>query len=296
MSIVLGDWGTTRLRLFRVDGERVERRVEGPGIGAVGDGAAAALADALADLGAPASRIVLCGMAGARGALMEAPYAPCPADEAEWAKLATRTEVAGVAVLIAAGLRCANFAGGPDVMRGEETQIFGALHRDASLAAGRRLIVHPGTHSKWALIEAGRVTAFQTFPTGELFALLGKHSTLLRAGTEPGEPGDGFEQGLARVAGETGLIAALFETRAAQLLDGRGAGWASAFLSGLLIGDEVRVGLAMTVPGSEIVLIGDPALTRQYALALGRRGIAARSLEGDDCALAGLSRLAAMTE
>lgn len=294
-AIVLGDWGTSRLRLFLLDSEgAVDRRVEGPGIGAVFGTATDALAVALTDLGAQVdARVMLSGMAGARDGLIEAPYVKCPADAAGWARAAARTTLDARAVTVAAGMRCVNFAGAPDVMRGEETQIFGAVAQGPSLARGRHVIVLPGTHSKWALIAGGMIERFHTFATGELFALLHTYSTLLRAGDRAGDAGGGFEAGLARGRAGAGLAASLFETRAAQLLDGRGAAWAADFLSGLLIADEVRTALGLVGGPEMVTLIGDPGLCARYALALGGHEVSADVLDGDACALAGLRRLAA---
>lgn len=176
-------------------------------------------------------------------------------------------------------------------MRGEEAQIIGAIRLAPELGQGRRLVCHPGTHAKWAVIEDGRITGFQTAMTGELFALLRDHSTLGRVGGEAATPGDGFALGLARAeeTAEAGLLHALFETRSRQLIDGWGAAFAMDFLSGLLIGADVGGALAQFGrEAGEVALIGDPALAERYGRALARRGVAVRSLSGEDCALAGL--------
>lgn len=302
-DLVLGDWGTSRLRLFLMGaGGAVVRRIDGPGIGGLlGQGrhaVGAALDTALAELGpGDRARVVLCGMAGARGGLIEVPYAACPAGVAGWASGTARAERGGYGVSVAAGLRCANFLGAPDVMRGEETQIFGALTLAPELARGRHVLALPGTHSKWVALVDGVIERFHTFFTGELFALLRDRSTLLRVGNPDGaddvDDADGLATGIARGSAGAGLAASLFETRAAQLLDGRGAAWAGAFLSGLLIADEARAALALAGAPPGVTLIGDPALCARYTAALKAGGLAARTLDGDACALAGLRRLAA---
>ncbi len=298
-ALVLGDWGTSRLRLFLMEGGgAVQRRVDGPGIGGLlgqgVDAVSVALDAALAELDSgDRARVILCGMAGARGGLIEAAYMACPTGVATWAERAARIERGGRAVSVAAGLRCANFVGAPDVMRGEETQIFGALTLAPELARGRHILALPGTHSKWVVLVDGVVERFHTFFTGELFALLRDRSTLLRVGDGAGDAEGGLEAGIARGHGRAGLAASLFETRAAQLLDGRSAAWSEAFLSGLLIGDEVRTALALTGAPSGVTLIGDPGLCERYTVALTQAGVAARTLDGDACALAGLQHLAA---
>jgi 2-dehydro-3-deoxygalactonokinase len=291
----VGDWGTTRLRLFQIENGEVTGRRDGLGIGQLTGSPAEALSAALGDWTEPAraTGLTLCGMAGSRNGLVEAPYVACPAGFSDWSGQLAETEVDGVAVRIAGGLSGANFAGAPDVMRGEETQIFGALALAPSLGQGRHLLVMPGTHSKWVELDGGRVSHFQTSFTGELFALLRDQSILTRlgAGEDGGE--DGFAAGLARI-GQTGaLVASLFEARAAQLIDGRSRAWATGFLSGLVIGAEVieNLRLAKAEPGAVITLIGAPALCDLYIKALGASAREAILLEGDRCSLAGLAML-----
>ena len=287
---IVGDWGTTRMRLFRVvDGEVVDR-AEGPGVGALQGTAADALLAAAAPwrIEGPPLHAVLCGMAGARIGLAEAPYAECPANAQRWAGQAKMLSLDGIAVAIAAGLACQRDDGTPDVMRGEETQIFGALQLDASLNQGNRMIALPGTHGKWARLERGRILSFKTFVSGELFALLRDQSTLTRVGNDGhGEP-DGFEMGLASARKHEGLLGSLFHARSGQLRAGRTRGWSLGYLSGLIIGTEVEEMLAALQASTAITLIGDPALVARYRQALAGHRIVADSLDGDNCALAGL--------
>ncbi|MFY9349380.1 MAG: 2-dehydro-3-deoxygalactonokinase [Sphingobium sp.] len=288
---VIGDWGTSRLRLFRVEGETIVARLQGPGIGTVGSGAEAAFAETIApwlDDGLPAS-VTLCGMAGARDGWVEAPYADCPADAAVWRTAATRFDWRGVPVTILAGLACTDEEGVPDVMRGEEAQIFGALAHDPALAQGRHLLLLPGTHNKWAWVEDGRITAFRTVPTGELFALLRDRSTLGPRGApvDPADEAAGFAEGLARATADQ-LFHSLFASRAMQLRAGRSPGWAAGYLSGLLIGGEVAQMLAHMAPTEEALLIGDARLCGLYAQALAGHAVRAAHRDGDACVLAGL--------
>lgn len=291
---VIGDWGTSNLRLFRVERGRIVARREGPGIGAVGVQAEAAFAEAMAPWlsDGPPTQIRLCGMVGARDGWAEAPYADCPADAAAWRAAAMRFDWRGAPVRIMAGLACTGPDGVPDVMRGEETQIFGACLREPALAQGRRLIVLPGTHSKWALVEDGRVIHFRTIPTGELFALLRDRSTLGPKidAADPAQEAAGFAEGLER-AGEGRLLATLFAARAMRLRAGRSADWALGYLSGLLIGCEIADSRAMLGAGEDILLIGAARLADLYTRALAVQNLRARTLDGDACALAGLGLL-----
>lgn len=287
---VIGDWGTTRLRLFRVEDGRVVARRDGPGIGTVGREAEAAFAETVApwlDDGMP-REIRLCGMVGARDGWVEAPYAECPADAEQWRAAAVRFDWCGAPLSIMAGLACVGGDGVPDVMRGEEAQIFGAMARDRALGQGRQLIVLPGTHSKWSVVEDGRITTFRTAPTGELFALLRDRSTLgpKIEEADPAEEAAGFAEGLDR-AREGRLLTTLFAARSMCLRAGRSADWALGYLSGLIIGCEIAEARAAFGAG-DIILIGDARLSARYALALEAQGLASQSLDGDACALAGL--------
>jgi len=292
-TTILGDWGTTRLRLFRHGAEGGIERLAGPGIGQLVASPAETLSSTLAPWreAGQIGEVLLCGMAGSRNGLVEVPYARTPASADDWAKAAVAITVDGVPVTVAAGLSGANFCGSPDVMRGEEAQLFGAMAVNPALTAGRHLVVLPGTHSKWTELVDGRVERFHTFPTGEMFALLSNHSTLTRAGTDTEGREQGFADGVARAEGA--LLAHLFETRAAQLIEGRSHGWALGFLSGLLIGSEIAEALGLLAAASDSVsLVGDPGLSKIYSQAGAAHGLPFTTLDGDTCAIAGLDRLA----
>ena len=288
---VIGDWGTSRLRLFRVEQDRILARRDGPGIGAVGSEAEAAFAQAIAPWladGMPQD-ITLCGMVGARDGWVEAPYATCPADRDTWRSAALRLDWNGAPLAIMAGLACIGEDDIPDVMRGEEAQIFGAIALDPALGQGRQLIILPGTHSKWALVEDGQIVTFRTLPTGELFALLRDRSTLGPKDStgDAMQEAAGFAEGLERT-GNARLLASLFAARAMRLRAGRSADWALGYLSGLLIGSEIVETRALLNGGASVALIGDTGLANRYARALDLQGIQARRLDGDACVLAGL--------
>lgn len=285
-TYVLGDWGTTRLRLYRMSGGEMTARLDGPGTGALPASAQSVLAERLEIWLAegPISGVILCGMAGAPGALVEAGYAACPTGAAGWLGSRTRIDVAGVPVAVLPGLSCRAEGNVPEVMRGEETQVFGALALQPELAEGRHLIVLPGTHSKWVELENGTIRGFRTHPTGELFALLAGQSTL----TGPDTPGegtfdDGFARGLERRSEP--FTSALFEARAARMLDRRCRDWSRGYLSGLLIGSEVAARAQVDTP---VVLIGDPALAALYERTLTQVGCASARIDGDAAVIAGL--------
>ena len=296
---IAGDWGTSRLRLSLCQGEHVLETRAGPGIGALREPPGDVLRPLIAGWREAHGclPIVLCGMAGSRNGWREAPYLPCPADLRTLGEAALRFEADGSPVAIIPGLSCQGRLGSPEVMRGEETQIAGALALDPGLRTGRHLLCLPGTHAKWAWLEDGQVRDFLTALTGELFALLRDGSALTRAshaGTRASAGSDDdFELGLeaAGSLGKASLLHALFAVRTRQLIDGRTHGWALSYLSGLLIGADVYGAIPLFDAREEVVLIGDGALNERYAKALRHKGIVASCLDGERCALAGLRTL-----
>lgn len=311
---VAGDWGTSHLQLFLCRGGEVLERRAGPGIAAASSAPELVLFELLAPWVAAhgCMPVRLAGMVGSRNGWKEAPYVACPADAATLADAMLRFEARGHDVAIVPGVVCSNPCGASDVMRGEETQILGALRHDASLAAGQRLLVLPGTHVKWVLLDAGRIVTFQTSLAGELYALLRDYSTLARvANAQSAEvtarmasdesTHDAFQHGLARSRelAEASLLHLLFETRSRQLAGEMSLAQALAFLSGLIIGRDVLGALKLfpdAVPtGWRVPVIGAPKLTALYGLAFGAHGIEVQPCDGAELVLAGLNVLAGLT-
>jgi 2-dehydro-3-deoxygalactonokinase len=281
------DWGTTSLRAWMVaaDGEVLESRRFDLGILRVPDGDfAAAFAESFGDwhvLGLPA---LMSGMIGSRQGWVEAPYVACPTDLAALGSHLT-SPPGQDRVWIVPGLSLKD-GDRRDVMRGEETQIAGAVGDGSGVA------VLPGTHSKWVSVEHGRITDFQTFMTGELFDVLRRHSILGRLMPETAASSDdGFSRGVTSARdSEGGLSGALFSTRALGLFGGVPADALSDYLSGLLIGHELREAL-QRFPARDVLLIGSAALTARYATALDLFGIATRSAD-EAAAVKGLIQIA----
>jgi 2-dehydro-3-deoxygalactonokinase len=296
-ALIVVDWGTSRMRAFLIgsDGATVIERREGPGVGGLSLPAAAALLAVIQPWleKGEGTRVVLCGMAGSRNGILDVPYAALPAGAEFWVRNARPHRAAGVELLIGAGLCGKNLLGAPDVMRGEEAQIYGAMRLHPSFASGRHICVLPGTHSKWVEVLDGAITRLHTVPTGELFALFRDHSTLLKAGTAEGEAEDGFACGLARSDEASGRVqGAVFEARSAQLLAARSRKWALEFLSGLLIGSEVLQMTQLFAPVAVVTLIGDAELRARYGQAFAAHDVRTHELDGDQCVIAGLRVLA----
>ena len=226
-------------------------------------------------------------MAGARNGLHEAAYAECPASAEDWRDTAARLHLEGIAVTIAAG--CAD---GHDIMRGEETQVFGALRQEPAIAKGRQMFVLPGTHSKWVSTRDGRITGLRSFMTGELYSLL-RRSSLFAVSDDGSDTDDraGFDAGLDLARQSSGVLGDLFQARVAQLRAKRSADWARGLLSGLLIGGEVAEMKTADILPAHVTIIGESALALRYVEALAAFGITAIMRQADTCVLAGLELL-----
>jgi 2-dehydro-3-deoxygalactonokinase len=299
-ALIGGDWGTTNLRLFRFDahGEVLERRETALGIQSVADGEyAAALQGLIGDWlrDRPEAPVLLSGMIGSRQGWREAPYLVCPASAAEAAtQLLTVCSDRGV-IRIVPGLQCERADGRIDVMRGEETQIFGALAQANNARTALRLVIAPGTHSKWITVEGKRIVAFSTYMTGELFALLKTHSILGRLMQGDDHDADAFETGVRRSLADPAISRLLFSVRSEGLFARIPAHALSAYLSGLLIGAEVGAALGEQ-PASSAVLIGSTALAARYRSALTLAGLCEiETIDGEGAAAAGLWQLANIT-
>jgi 2-dehydro-3-deoxygalactonokinase len=292
---IFGDWGTSRLRLYLRQGKSVLDRRDGPGIGALQASPRETFLDLVGDWReAKPSLALLCGMVGSRNGWAEAAYAPCPASAADIRERLLHLDADGLPVAIVPGLSCRNALGGPDVMRGEETQILGALALNPDLAKGRHLLALPGTHTKWVVVEDGAITSFLTAPVGELYALLREHSILAKAAPGDGpESPEGFARGVARIVeqGPARLPHLIFETRSRQLLDGLPKDEAMGFLSGLLIGGDVAATSSWFGDLGQVSLIGAPALSALYAQAIAAHGGSSAAVDGDSAVLAGLTTL-----
>jgi 2-dehydro-3-deoxygalactonokinase len=290
------DWGTSSLRayLYDADGNVVASRQHAWGVRQLPEGGFPAALRAITS-GWPPCTIVAAGMVGSRQGWREVPYVELPADTATIARNLLRVDTCGShALWIAPGLRRNHPA---DVMRGEETQIVGALAMRADDHADTRFVL-PGTHSKWVTVNEGRIVAFDTVMTGELYALLMKHSILgagLAAESQQPFSPDAFAHGLkaAQESGAQGVFSRLFSTRARMLAGELSADDLPDFLSGLLIGEEFRVALLRDDGTAPLCLIGDAALCQRYDIAAALFGYAPPTVL-NDAAAQGLWRLAAI--
>lgn len=273
------DWGTTSLRAYRMGpGGAVTDRLDRPGgiLTVPAGGFPAALTEAIGPwLAAGETRVLLCGMVGSRQGWVEAPYLRCPAGPEEIAAATTHIPFEAADIRLVPGLTTEDAHGIPDVMRGEETKLVAlATTLDDALAC------LPGTHSKWARLEADRVVHFTTHMTGEAFAALSQHTILARTSAEAPHSPAAFARGVARARQGGGLLHHLFGARTLHLMDRLAPEETRSFLSGLLIGHEIAAALAET-GATRVDLVGAAGLAALYAEALGLAGVEVRTHDPD---------------
>ena len=285
------DWGSSNLRVALLDaqGGLIDRRESPAGVFTIKDGnfATALLplcSDWLAQRRVP---LLACGMIGSRQGIADVPYVTCPANVDDLARQLGRVELfplggsasdEPVTLHIVPGLNTGSGAKGWDVIRGEETQLLGVP------AGAANSYVLPGTHSKWMKrSQSGQIENFQTYMTGELYELLRTHSSLGRV-MEPAQwSTDVFQQGVSE-ARSTALESLLFRVRTAGLMGRFQPHELPDYLSGLLIGAEVKAGLAQFAPiniSQPIHLLGSAQLTQRYAVAFAQFGQTTNEMPGD---------------
>jgi 2-dehydro-3-deoxygalactonokinase len=270
-ALIALDWGSTQLRAYRLGrrGEVLDARTLPWGVCHLPEqGFEGALAEAVE--GWPMVPVIACGMVGSRNGWCEVPYldAPIRTDKLA-ASLVPLSTKQGRQLYIVPGLRDPSR---PDVMRGEETQVAGLLAREPD-AARESDVLLPGTHSKWVSVRDSKVTRIATAMTGELYGVLYQHSVLGASLPAPMSDELAFRRGVltARASGEAGVLSRVFSART-LMLDGQLAPTSVAdYLSGLLIGEEMRSALAAgwTTPRATLRIVGDEALVARYLRAAG---------------------------
>jgi len=229
-------------------------------------------------------------MVGSTIGWKEVPYLKCPAKPGTIAGAALRFESGARAIAILPGLSCTGKTGAPDVMRGEETQILGALRLRPELSKGRHILCMPGTHVKWVVVEDGAVVQFQTALSGELFELVRRHSVLARDSGEVDGNSTAFAQGLdfARANEAADLLHLLFSTRSRVVTGQMPKADAASYLSGLVLGKDIGSARALLDLKGPVQLICTPGLAALYARVLQAYDLTSAVIDGDEAALAGL--------
>lgn len=212
--------------------------------------------------------IIISGMASSTVGIKELPYADVPFNldgssaYTEWisAKSAVNNQV-----LLISGVQQSD-----DVMRGEETQLIGIASVFRVSQTDDSIYILPGTHSKHIIVGNGRITYFKTFMTGEIFEMLTKHTVLSHAVTSPENreiPDDerrAFKDGVNKAL-KTELLNSLFSVRINQIKNYFSTRQNYYYLSGLLIGSELKY---LVSNNNQLVLCSSGNLLKLYELAI----------------------------
>ena len=289
-KLVAVDWGTSSLRgaLINSEGLVLEKRAFPQGILQVAHGQFQnVLEQRFGDWIDTKTLCLISGMAGSRQGWREAPYCPCPSGFEDLAQHLQWIEKDRIGIV--PGLSTWN-DDTPDVMRGEEIQIFGALTTQQIQTAQ---FVLPGTHSKWAHVSDGKIYAFKTFMTGEFYALLSQHSILAKT-CLPDAPlkKEVFIDGVMQSQKPGGLLHHAFTARSLALFEKLNPAQSSSYISGLLIGEEIKSAKAeMQGQGTPLFILGNGQLTQRYGFAMEALGLTATAL-ADEVTWSGLWALA----
>ncbi len=283
-GFVAVDWGTTNRRTWLVDAAGVA------GAEASDDRGILACADfpaAVAQLRdrAGGRPVLMAGMIGSNRGWREVPYVAAPATLAMIAAAVTWVEP-GFGIVPGVSFVDGTLA---DVMRGEEVQLLGAAALAAADADG--LVCHPGTHTKWVEMEGGAIARFRTVMTGDVFAALAHKSILSDLLAHDAPVDDSFLAGVDHALANNDLTAELFAARARVVLGRAEAVHAASYVSGLLIGSDVRTGLGR-LRADVVPVLGTPVLTARFAAALTRAGRTAVEHDGDAAFIAGMVAIA----
>jgi len=297
------DWGTSKMRAMLCSSDSLKwasvQMITGEGIGKLERSVPETLFDAIdpwiKDFGK--LDILLGGMVGSNIGWRMTPYVPCPLKLSDIVSNLDTFEDRGHRVAIVPGVSCINRLGQPDVMRGEEVQIIGWLQRRMATSDDEQLLCLPGTHTKWVQMTNGRMASFTTSVTGEAYSVFRDHSVLVataNSGNRPPTDSESFAAGVS-VAIEHGddLLQLLFSTRSRALLQNDICVDASSYLSGLLVGADVRSALR-NVRGSDVVveLIGELNLCEKFATAIGQFGFRSNITDGDEAGFEGFRSIA----
>ena len=290
VSWVAVDWGTSNLRIWLMseDSQVIAENTSNQGMASLSspDEFEKVLFECLQSLLTDGEilPVICCGMVGAKQGWQDAGYSTVPHNPLQYQiPVPVPTKHRQLRVWVLPGLCQLTPA---DVMRGEETQIAGVLCQHKEFSG---VLCLPGTHSKWALCQAGEVASFSTFMTGELFSLLSKQSVLRHSVNDEQWSDDAFKQGLQdAVNNPAQLTSELFSVRARDILGNGAISFGKARLSGLLIGSELE-GTREWWQGEKVILLGDSLLQSLYKLAMDQVNIDVVLLDATQMTLAGLT-------
>ncbi|MEX0280910.1 MAG: 2-dehydro-3-deoxygalactonokinase [Arenibacterium sp.] len=276
------DWGTSSLRAFLIgaQGEVLDGISSPEGIMQVAGQTYEAVLDRLIGpwIAGRTLPILASGMITSRNGWVETSYAQMPLGACGLAKALVPHEAeSGTRIHFVTGASTEH-AGGPDVMRGEETQIIGA----SALGLSEGTFVMPGTHSKWVEVADGKIVDFSTYMTGEIFAALKEHTILGTLMQDDAFNEDAFEMGVkAGLEGASNLLHNLFHVRTLPLMGKIPNDATSDYMSGLLIGAEIAAAMAEAGDMGSVTIVGRNDLSNRYEIALRIAGVESRIAPDD---------------
>lgn len=288
------NWGSTNFRAYRMaaDGRLLDEYAAPEGVARLDRQGMASLMDTLMERWPAGGAVYASGMIGSNIGWQAVPYAAAPARLADVAAAIVPARIGAADVLLVPGISAQRaYDGGPDIMRGEEMELFGWC---AMQAQWQGLVALPGTHTKWARFDDGRITDFFTSMSGEIFDRLTSAGLLASIVEGEAEDGpvflDGVRMGRER---KLGLGTLLFGARARVISGQLERAAAASFIRGLLIGSEIADAQAMhpDLNGAPVPLIGNGPLCKLYRSALASVGVDSRAVDSQTACLAGFHAL-----
>ena len=289
---IAGDWGTSCLRLYLASAENGEyiQELKGEGIANTQTKDIPKIIDELTlawrqqyDI----SIVILCGMVGSNIGWIDTGYCQCPASVKDLATNAKYIKLKELDIYIVPGLKTKNHISDIDLMRGEETQLIGAIDNHNSLKTTEQLVGMPGTHNKWVMLNNGQISSFITSFSGELYAVLTKFSILKNTNNKINEREfiAGVQHSVQNV--DVDLMFLIFEARSRK--NTNKISCSNSFLSGLIIGKDIATARTIyKIDTAELVCIGEPSLTACYKLAASQMQLNTIELDGAKASNAGL--------
>lgn len=284
--MIIVNWGSSNFRAQRLDANymTIAERHSGRGASKVEAGLFHdVLVEEVGDwIHDGERRVLMSGMIGSRYGWKEAPYVSLPAGLEEICNGVVAFNSGELNICIVPGLVGKDASNTAEVMRGEETEIVGCNNLSEHKSIGL-----PGTHTKWVEMAGGRIVSFSTYMTGELFHVIRSTTVLARSISVPGDD-SGFDRGVMRTKEQGGLLHHLFGVRSMVLTGSLREEAADSYLSGLLIGHEIKDAVRENAP---VHLVGDARLCALYARAIFLYD-GASTIEPEGAAMRGLVAIA----
>ena len=218
--------------------------------------------------------VIVSGMASSNIGMIELPYVELPLGingTGLFIQSFQSSSDFGYPLILVSGVRT-----NTDFMRGEEVQVIGACR---NRSGNDELFILPGTHSKYVWTHDNNITDLKTYMTGELFQLLSVNSILsnsIEVTDDSNTPGweNFFEEGVMQSL-KSGVLENLFGLRVAHIFNKRTAQQNGYYLTGLLIGSELKN--ILEDQGQEIVLVSNELFKKYYSAAFNLLNVHVRS-------------------